>query len=109
MDAQIKVTFDFLNNTYTEEDDLDISSPRLYFSGGSLTGIYFRTDLTKSSYPDGSFIIFYPDQSLEYSLDASSEFSGSYTIQNNMIIPETKATTLLGVSATLIIFRRRRR
>lgn len=104
----IGIRFNFLNNLYTEIDDLDTSSPRLHFNNGLLTSLFYRTDLTKSLYPQGSFIIFYPDNSIEYSLDASSEFSGSYTItQNSIMIPELETSTLLAISAIFIIFRRK--
>ncbi len=106
--ASIHLDFTFLNFLYDETDDIAVTSPKLHFFDGSLTGIHYRTVLDPEVYNANSFAIFYKDKSFEYSLDGSGEFAGYYTINDSISIPEPNTYLLVCCGVAVGICRRRR-
>jgi len=100
--ADIRMSLDFAGTALTELSDPANSFPAIHL--GDNPGIDFFAPLPSS--PSGSFLQLYPDGSLVYSLDGSSEFEGTYTALNSVPEPNLMLSITCGM-AWIILLRKR--
>lgn len=102
-DVAIQLTLNFAGIVLSENDDPANSFPAVYL--GDQLGIDFFSPLG-DSYPEGSFLQIYPDNTLLYSLNGVDEFEGTLAV--TQAVPESSILlSSFGGFFFLILARRR--